>query len=64
MSEKYLNDGELNKAYLNVLRAMDNLEKAKSPDRTAKDRLIAIAITDGEKMLAWLRYVDTFTIPE
>ena len=34
-----------------------HLRNAKSLDRTGTDRQIAIAITDAEKLLAWLVYI-------
>lgn len=48
----------LTMAQVHVSTALDALRQAKSEDRTPKDRAVAIGITDLEKVLAWLYYVE------
>ena len=50
-------DKEIDYAMGDVLSALAHLVGAKSNDRTGRDRSIAIAITDLEKIHAWLLYI-------
>ena len=52
-------DKEIDYAMGDVLSALAHLTWAKSNDRTERDRSIAIAITDLEKVHAWLMYIRT-----
>lgn len=58
MSDSYLHDEKLSEAYNHVLAPMRILTEAKTQERTEKDRYLAVAVTDLERVAAWLQHTD------
>lgn len=45
----------MQEVYDAVASLLDVLQRAKGPGRTAKDRAVAVAYTDAQRLMAWIK---------
>ena len=53
MDQEYTSD--MNNVYDAAIILLETLQAAKPNDRSDKDRAVAVAITDAQKLISWIK---------